>query len=266
MHEQDYEQLMLSLEDFPVSPSVWLESKKGKTTTVTSGLRCSELSENLRRVALSVRTYLESSELPPGKWSRIWSKRAITLSCSILKLRLSALSTEENVSPLWATPNTMDYLPQRSDESLIRQAETTRKGRSRPANLREQVDPRTQQLWPTPTTRDYKGANSMESIQRSLDAGKNGFMGQLPNAVKMWCTPTARDYKNATAKEWDNHKNTRNLNRQMAKLYEGGQSTEERNGQLNPTWVEWLMGFPIGWTDLSASETPSCHSSSTQYS
>lgn len=20
-------------------------------------------------------------------------------------------------------------------------------------------------------------------------------------------------------------------------------------GQLNPDWVEWLMGFPIGWTD-----------------
>lgn len=220
MHEQDYEQLTLSLEDFHASPSVWLESKKGKTTTVTYGLRCSELSENLRRVALSVRTYLESSELPPGKWSRIWRKRAITLSCSILKLRLSARPTEENVSP----------------------------------------------LWPTPATRDYKGTNSMESIQRSLDAGKNGFLGQLPNAVKMWCTPNARDYKNATAKEWDNHKNTRNLNRQMAKLYEGGQSTEERNGQLNPTWVEWLMGFPIGWTDLSASETPSCPSNSTQSS
>ncbi len=27
-------------------------------------------------------------------------------------------------------------------------------------------------------------------------------------------------------------------------------------GQLNPTWVEWLMGFPPGWTDLEASETP----------
>ena len=27
-------------------------------------------------------------------------------------------------------------------------------------------------------------------------------------------------------------------------------------GQLNPTWVEWLMGYPIGWTDLNASETP----------
>ena len=29
-------------------------------------------------------------------------------------------------------------------------------------------------------------------------------------------------------------------------------------GQLNPTWVEWLMGFPLGWTDLEDSETPSC--------
>jgi hypothetical protein len=24
---------------------------------------------------------------------------------------------------------------------------------------------------------------------------------------------------------------------------------------LNPEWVEWLMGFPIGWTDLEDSET-----------
>jgi len=26
-------------------------------------------------------------------------------------------------------------------------------------------------------------------------------------------------------------------------------------GQLNPTWVEWLMGWPIGWTDLRPLET-----------
>lgn len=38
-------------------------------------------------------------------------------------------------------------------------------------------------------------------------------------------------------------------------------SEEERRGmqagnggKLNPTWVEWLMGFPHGWTDLDASE------------
>lgn len=33
-------------------------------------------------------------------------------------------------------------------------------------------------------------------------------------------------------------------------------SPEELNGALNPDWVEWLMGFPIGWTALEPSETP----------
>lgn len=30
----------------------------------------------------------------------------------------------------------------------------------------------------------------------------------------------------------------------------------EPGGSLNPTWVEWLMGFPTGHTDLQPSETP----------
>ena len=29
---------------------------------------------------------------------------------------------------------------------------------------------------------------------------------------------------------------------------------------LNPQFVEMLMGFPPGWTDCTASETPSCPS------
>ena len=40
----------------------------------------------------------------------------------------------------------------------------------------------------------------------------------------------------------------------------------QHGGILNPMFAEWFMGFPIGWTDLSVSETPSCHSSSTQSS
>jgi DNA (cytosine-5)-methyltransferase 1 len=35
-----------------------------------------------------------------------------------------------------------------------------------------------------------------------------------------------------------------------------GKTKEEwATGTLNPTWVEWLMGWPIGWTDLNALET-----------
>lgn len=34
-----------------------------------------------------------------------------------------------------------------------------------------------------------------------------------------------------------------------------GQSNGQACGDLNPQWAEWFMGFPIGWTDLDASET-----------
>jgi hypothetical protein len=32
------------------------------------------------------------------------------------------------------------------------------------------------------------------------------------------------------------------------------QSVHPTSGQLNPTWVEWLMGWPLGWTDLKPLE------------
>lgn len=45
----------------------------------------------------------------------------------------------------------------------------------------------------------------------------------------------------------------------LAKLKEAGKITEEERrsmaagngGALNPEWIEWLMAFPQGWTDLS---------------
>lgn len=52
----------------------------------------------------------------------------------------------------------------------------------------------------------------------------------------------------------------------LDRLNEAGEITDSERlamqagngGQLNPTWVEWLMGFPPGWTDLGLSEMPSC--------
>jgi hypothetical protein len=37
------------------------------------------------------------------------------------------------------------------------------------------------------------------------------------------------------------------------------QSTSQVIGQLNPTWVEWLMGWPLGWTDLKPLEMDKFH-------
>lgn len=191
MSEQDYEQLTLFPADSPASRFPWQESKKEKGMIVTYGLRCSELSESCARIALSVRTYLESSRLPPGKWSRIWSRQGITSSCSILKLRLSELGTGEQECS----------------------------------------------LWPTPTARDHKGANSMEHLKQPKEPGNQHHVGQLANAVKLYTTPCAADATGSTGGA-----NHRSLRTDVA-------------GQLNPMWVEWLMGFPIGWTDLNASGT-----------
>lgn len=32
-------------------------------------------------------------------------------------------------------------------------------------------------------------------------------------------------------------------------------------GALNPEWLEWFMGYPIGWTDIRRSATPSSRKS-----
>ena len=200
MSEQVDGQLTLYPVDSPANPFPWLESKKGKTTTVTSGLRCSGLSESCARIASSVRMYLESSRLPPGKWSRIWSVQAITSSCLILRLRLSEHSTGE-------------------------------RGFSSSAS----------QMWPTPRANEYKDTLQSVPPSRLKDPGKCNLTQAIAMEL-MFATPCARDYRTGQRKRYDNPGRANNLNDQIG-------------GQLNPTWVEWLMGFPPGWTDLNASET-----------
>jgi len=55
-----------------------------------------------------------------------------------------------------------------------------------------------------------------------------------------WPTPCARDWK-------DNGKSPAELERNTVTL------ATIAGGQLNPQWVEWLMGYRVGYTELSAS-------------
>jgi hypothetical protein len=86
--------------------------------------------------------------------------------------------------------------------------------------------------WPTPQARDWKGPSG-----RSLKGEEN----DLPNAVKYqtFPTPTATDAI----------KNGKVSPRPRAMGL-----SETTGGSLNPTWVEWLMGWPIGFTDLKPLE------------
>lgn len=138
--------------------------------------------------------------------------------------------TKEKESSSWATPNTMDTLPPRSYEAAMRQATTSRKGRTDPSNLREQVDEVSVQAYkdsmklylkvrraadairaeeainfPTPRTSDAEGGRIETVIEEGVFKSKRHksnqtFGAKLRDAVetyeeKKWPTPRARDYK-----------------------------------------------------------------------
>jgi hypothetical protein len=86
--------------------------------------------------------------------------------------------------------------------------------------------------WPTPRVNDgRKGANCNPMAMRS----------GLPAAVRRWPTPSASD-----------HKDSYSPGQRRGQLSEAVQDS----GKLDPEFVEWLMGFPIGWSDLEGSAMP----------
>ena len=96
-------------------------------------------------------------------------------------------------------------------------------------------------LWPTPRASvPSKGSPSRGAVLSEI-VEKSTMRGRAINIV--WPTPSARDWKSSNASLETMEKNTRPLNETV---------TQGSGGQLNPTWVEWLMGYPLGWTDLGA--------------
>lgn len=186
----------------------------------------------------------------------------------------------------WATPNTMDHLPPRSPEAMERMLgpEGHRAGRTRPSNLREQI------LWPTPRAQKTSSENP-ETWQRRQQTGqvstpplamaaamwltpraqetflkRNGdrtdrCFGSLSAQVKTWPTVTTQDAKN-NAGPSQFRRNTKPLNVEAClhsrSLPQGQKATGAASQKvLNPQFVEWLMGWPIGWTEFALAETVS---------
>jgi hypothetical protein len=97
--------------------------------------------------------------------------------------------------------------------------------------------------WPTPQASDNRPRATLASTERRVAIGKQI---SLEAAVKFWPTPTAHNAKDgAWPAEYE--RNTPTL-------------AAQAGGPLNPTWVEWLMGWPLGWTDLKPLETGKCRS------
>lgn len=84
----------------------------------------------------------------------------------------------------------------------------------------------------------------LPTLVQTIDAKESGF-------THVWGTPKAQDSRHALR---DRGKG--NLGEQVSGLHNGG--------KLNPMWVEWLMGWWLGWTDLKPLETDKSHSAPQQ--
>jgi hypothetical protein len=106
-------------------------------------------------------------------------------------------------------------------------------------------------MFPTPTTRDWKSGASNQH-------GKNSR--PLNEVIQRWPTPeasargqTPKYFKRgnpnlAAVATWTTPSVHGNYNRKGASKESGDGLATQVGGALNPTWVEWLMAFPLGWT------------------
>ena len=161
----------------------------------------------------------------------------------------------------WATPRTTDGTggPRKLDETGRRISQTN------PdlvfgANLADQV-----RMWPTPCANTRPNEGNVRLLRAKVEAGelsreeakgmlngKDPFEAQGTVPKKMWPTPQASDVRDR------GHLGMPAIQRRLSKGKQLNLSmvVSQTSGALNPTWVEWLMGFPIGWTDFSSSATP----------
>ncbi|MDT2277771.1 DNA (cytosine-5-)-methyltransferase [Paenibacillus larvae] len=98
-------------------------------------------------------------------------------------------------------------------------------------------------LWATPTASETTAKEKIELTETGRRKCLNGSSHSLDLAtmVKMWPTPAAQDAKNCTLPPSQISRDT----------VPGAMLRDGQKGQLNPEWVECLMGFPIGWTDIN---------------
>ena len=112
-----------------------------------------------------------------------------------------------------------------------------------------------QQMFPTPVKSESHGSAAFkltDAVQASLGKTMPKYQqnSQKWEQFQNWPSPKTRDWKDGKTEGTSNRQSP-----DLGKVV--GQS--KTTGSLNPTWVEWLMGWPLGWTDLKPLAMDKCH-------
>ncbi len=193
-------------------------SDEARKMTAGSGLKCLESLRRSDRDGLLRRTLLGSS---------IWGSTIVYLTWRIA----ATLSNRILFQLVPLTPRTG------GPESSLLHTPTETANQLSPSMVEREAG--SWGLWPTPMPADVDGGRTTKGKGRQDEGG-------LRQAVKLWPTPTGRDHKDTG--DLENVEDNGLLGRVVR--------PSKESGSLSPQWVEWLQGFPPGWTDLEPSETP----------
>ena len=241
MSEQVCEQLTLFPEDFPANHSALPGSMEARRMTVTSGRKCSELYPSSGPLGCLVRMCLESSIWHSIRCYLTWKTKVTPHKRLLFQLAVSMPHTEETDALLWPTPKASSplggcsgarkTLQKMKDAGLITEEER----RSFASGNGGKTNP---QLLEWLMGYEQKFTELMPTVVASSanEAAKNRFYSQVVQVER--------------ERERESRTGYRGNLQELVEVTPLGVI-----GRLNPNWIEWFMGFPIGWTELNASET-----------
>jgi hypothetical protein len=236
--QMDLEELTSSSVASHASPGPKPGSKEARQMTVTSGRKWLGLLKSYGLHGSLART---CEDLLTNQWASsaaflTWKASATKPSHLLFQLAPWTPRTDATASGLLHTP--------------------TSKANQMAPSMRERD---AGSWWATPRASDIRDGRTLnEKGQRVSKSSSLVFGANLADQVKLWPTPTASDHKGSgpTVMRKDGK------NRLNDRLDYSTEQRQPSGGRLNPTWVEWLMGFPEGWTDLKPSATRSSQVSS----
>ncbi len=230
-----------------VNPTQVLESDSEKRTNATCGPKCLEQLERFNHVGSWAKMFSALLIGMEGWYSKrcklTWKLKGTKSNRLYFQLQASTLPTEEIEFGSLLTPTSVmtDEPPEKMRERAERNGY---KNGTQYGSLLSQV--KYSGMLPTPTTQDYKrrGPNSK---QQGISNTEN-WVGMLP-------TPTASDYfaLDKTSAERKARGEKRPSGATIgSKLGQDKRITDHikdgKTSQLNPQFVEEMMGFPENWT------------------
>ena len=162
--------------------------------------------------------------------------------------------TEQVMTPkFWPTPRVSD-----TEGGIVKNVEMKDGSFSRVnkdgvrwgVKLKDAVD-HAEKMWPTPRAQDSKHGAATEWELNTDHAGtRDSLRVQVVKRSGMWPTPRASSVMGEGMETLRNRGRDRgNLEEKIA-MWPIEEKEKASGGQLNSTWVSWLMGWPIGWVDL----------------